>query len=370
MINRRKFLRNSSLAAGVGLASSSSVFGQSATKEQEPMTLVKPRRLSKGDTIGLITPASSISRSSFEKSLENLDELGFKVEYSKNMRASRGFLAGSNEQRVQDLHQMFENSNVDGIVCARGGYGTARILPELDYSIIKANPKVLVGYSDITALLYGIHKQTGLVCFHGPVGASTYTDFTRDQFEKVLMKGKSKVSIERPKEWDVEKEKEKEDELIPPKETEQSVYEQIQIRAGVAQGSLVGGNLSLLVSLIGTPYDIDFTDKIVFIEEIGESLYRVDRMVTQLLMSGKLQKAKGIALGVFKGCDLKPDDPGYDQSLSLKMVLKDLFEKLNIPVLYGLPIGHINDNATLPFGIDAELDVEKGRLTILESAVL
>lgn len=366
MISRRKFLRNSSLAAGVGLSSSSALFSQSESDTEQPPLLVKPTRLTKGDTIGLVTPASSITRSAFEKALENLDELGFNVEYSKNMRVSRGFLAGSNSQRIEDLHQMFDNSNIDGIVCARGGYGTARILPELDYSLIQANPKVLVGYSDITALLFGIYQKTGLVCFHGPVGASTYTDFTTDHFEKVLMKGKEKVTVRRPREWD---EQGKKVENAEPKETNHSVFEKIEILAGKAQGQLVGGNLSLLVSLIGTPYDIDYTNKIVFIEEVGESLYRVDRMITQLLMVGKLQKAKGIALGVFKGCDLKPDDHGYDQSLSLKMVLTDLFERLNIPVLYGLPIGHIKDNATLPFGIAAELDTQRGTLTLLEAAV-
>lgn len=364
MIDRRKFLQTSTLASGLVIAASYSAFGQSS--EKRPLTLIKPEGLSKGDTIGLITPASSISRSSFEKALENLDALGFKVKYSENVRTSRGFLAGTNAQRVQDLHAMFESSDVDGIVCARGGYGTARILGELNYSLIKANPKVLVGYSDITALLYGIHKQTGLVCFHGPVGASTYTDFTKDQFEKVLMKGKGKVTIERPKEWDEMKDQGNELESI----STDPIYDRVAIRQGVAQGTLVGGNLSLMVSLIGTPYDIDFTDKIVFIEEIGESLYRVDRMITQLLLSGKLQKAKGIALGVFKGCDLKPEDQGYEQSLSLKMALKDLLGPLNIPVMYGLPIGHIDDNATLPFGVQAELDVQKGRLTLLEAGVL
>lgn len=351
-MERRKFIKATALASMVtGLTFTAA---KAKNKRSETHTLIKPQKLNKGDTIGLITPASAVSREAFEKSIENLENLGFKVKYSENMRVKKGFLAGTDNQRLTDLHAMFENPEVAGVVCARGGYGSGRLLPNINYDLIKSNPKVLVGYSDITALLFAIHAKTGLVCFHGPVGASEYSDFTTDQFEKTLIRGKNKSVIERPKHWD---------------EIEEPTFDLLKINTGAATGALLGGNLSLIVSMMGTPFDLDFDDKIVFIEDVGESPYRVDRMLTHLLNSGKLHKAKGLALGVFAGCETKPDDPDFSQSLSLREVLEDRLANLNIPVLYGLPIGHIDDNSTLPFGIKAELDVEKARLTILDSGV-
>lgn len=271
------------------------------------------------------------------------------------MRVKKGFLAGTDKQRLVDLHTMFGDPEIKGVVCARGGYGSGRLLPYIDYDLIKSNPKVLVGYSDITALLFAIQAKTGLVCFHGPVGASNYSDFTSGQFEDVLIKGKNKANIEQPKDW---------------KDEQDLAFKLLQMSPGAATGALVGGNLSLLVSLIGTPYDLSYDDKIVFIEDVGESPYRIDRMLTQLLNAGKLDKAKGLALGVFAGCETKPDDPDYSQSLSLREVLEDRLASLGIPVLYGLPIGHIDDNATVALGVMAELDVDKGCLKILESGVV
>ncbi len=352
-MERRKFLKATAVASVASGLSLTTV--KAHIKKDSFPALIKPKKLSKGDTVGLITPASAVTREAFEKSVENLENFGFKVKYSENMRVKKGFLAGTDKQRLADLHGMFENPEVAGVVCARGGYGSGRLLPDINYDLIQSNPKVLVGYSDITALLFAIHAKTGLVCFHGPVGASEYSDFTTDQFERNLIKGKNKSVIERPKHWD---------------EIEEPTFDLIKINTGTATGALVGGNLSLIVSMMGTPFDLDFDNKIVFIEDVGESPYRVDRMLTHLLNSGKLHKAKGLALGVFAGCETKPDDPDFSQSLSLREVLEDRLSNLNIPVLYGLPVGHIDDNSTLPFGVEAELDVDKARLTILESGVV
>lgn len=352
-MERRKFIHASSMIGGTALVSSTQLLAQ-AGKSVNQQAQIKPKGLKKGDTIGLITPGSAVTRNAFEKAIENMEALGFKVKYSENMRVKKGFLAGTDQQRLDDLHNMFESPEINGIVCARGGYGSGRLLPHINYDLIKANPKVLVGYSDITALLFAIYGKTGLVCFHGPVGVSDFTDFTSEQFVKVLMKGKSKVKIDVPKSWE---------------EIENPAFEMIKISDGTAIGNLVGGNLSLITAAMGTPYDLDFDGKIVFIEEIGESPYRIDRMLTQILNSGKLKNAKGLALGVFKNCETKPNDSDFDLSLSLKEVLLDRLSSLNIPVIYGLPIGHIDDNATLPFGIPAELDVNAGRLTILDTAV-
>lgn len=351
-MDRRNFVKKSAVATAASfLAVNAAKAGQ---LQDTPQELIKPQALRKGDTIGLITPASAVSRLAFEKAVENLEALNFKVVYSENMSVRKGFLAGTDQQRLQDLHRMFENPEVNGIVCARGGYGSGRLLPQINYDLIKANPKVLMGYSDITALLYGIHKMTGLVCFHGPVGASEYSDFTKKAMEQVLIKGRAGIRLSPPPSWDKQPNK---------------AFKLISLVSGQAQGQLVGGNLSLICSLMGTPYDLDFTNKIVFIEEIGESPYRVDRMLTQLLNSGKLDKAAGLALGVFKGCETRPDDPDFAMSTGLEEVLKDRLGKLSMPVLYGLPIGHIDDNATLPFGVNAELNVERASLRILESAV-
>ncbi|RJE74425.1 LD-carboxypeptidase [Reichenbachiella sp. MSK19-1] len=351
-MKRRNFIQKSSLTVAMGALGIQQAFS-SNHRAIASTEVIKPKVLKLGDTIGLITPASAVSRSAFEKTLENIDRLGFKAVYSDNIRVKRGFLAGTDEQRLADIHAMFANDQVDGIVCARGGYGTGRLLSEIDYSIIKANPKVLIGYSDITALLYGIYQQTGLVCFHGPVGASNFTDFTTDGFNEVLMNKTKGTVIARPKTW----------------EEKGATYDTYTITPGSARGKLIGGNLSLVVSLIGTPHDIDFTDKIVFIEEIGESSYRVDRMLTQLLQSGKLEKVRGIALGIFNDCDYEEEDQSYPSSISLREVLEDRLEDLGIPVMYGLPFGHIADNATLPFGIEVELDASNHTLTLLESGV-
>lgn len=331
-MDRRKFIASTTLL-GMG----GSLLALPSEKQ-----LIKPPALRKSGTIGLVTPASSLSRSAFEKTLSNIEGLGFKVKYSDNLRVTRGFLSGTDDQRLQDLHQMFENGDVDAIICARGGYGSARLLPQLNTDLISANPKPFIGYSDITALHQYIYAKTGQVTFHGPVGASDYNDFSKDYLEDVVMKGKKvKIKAEEPK-------------VIAP---------------GEAEGRLIGGNLSLLASLVGTPFQYAYEGHILFIEEIGESTYRVDRMLTQLVQSGSLNGVKGIALGYFTNCDAKPGDRGYEQSISLLEVFQDHFADLGVPVLAGLPFGHEAHNATLPVGIEARLDTKRGMIKTLASAV-
>lgn len=354
-MDRRKFVRSSLLASGIAMLPSRTVNAKSINRSDFGDKVIYPGKLSKGDTIGLIAPSSGVDRGTFERTLEHIDELGFKTFYSDRLRVQKGFLAGTDQIRADDIQEMFSNKNIDGIMCVRGGYGSARLLDILDYSVIKKNPKPLIGYSDITALLYGIHKNTGLICFHGPVGVSSVTPFNKDIFEKELIEGNSNIVISRPQKWE---------------EVENIAYKKISISSGIASGKLVGGNLSVMMSLIGTPHDVDFSNKIVFIEEVHESPYRIDRMLTQLLQTGKLDKAKGIALGVFRGCDYEPDDKGYDTSLSLYEVLMDRLSVLKIPVVYGLPFGHIKENAVLPFGGLAELNSDECTLTLLESPVL
>ncbi|MCB0495549.1 MAG: LD-carboxypeptidase [Cyclobacteriaceae bacterium] len=351
-MNRRKFVRSSMLASGVAMLPFTKGNASEYTKEKK---IIKPKRLAKGDTVGLIAPSSGVDRTTFERTLEHIDTLGFKAFYTDRLRVQKGFLAGTDKLRAEDVNTMFANDQVNGIVCVRGGYGSARILDMIDYDLIKNNPKPLIGYSDITALLYGIYQQTGLIGFHGPVGVSSVSPFNEEVFDKLLIQGERNFEIHRPSEWD---------------EFKEDPYKSFVINPGVAKGQLIGGNLSVMVSLVGTPFDIDFSDKIVFMEEVHESPYRVDRMLTQLLQSGKFEKAAGIALGIFRDCDYEPDDKGYDLSLSLYEVLMDRFAQLKIPVMYGLPYGHIKQNATLPFGGYAELDTSRQALTITESPVL
>jgi len=248
------------------------------------------------------------------------------------------------------LHFMFENPKIDGIWCIRGGYGCGRLLPEIDYSLIRKNPKPLIGYSDVTALLQAIYCETGLIGFHGPVAVSDFTDYTIEQFKSILMEPKAPLQLKNAPEND---------------KTEGSAFQTKIINSGKAKGQIAGGNLSLLASLAGTKYQLDAKNKIVFLEDIGERPYRIDRMFTQLLQACKLGEAAGIALGIFDDCEAKQ---GSD-SLTLMETFEDRLGNLGIPVIYGLSFGHIDNQFTFPIGVEAELDTDNQTITLLESAV-
>jgi muramoyltetrapeptide carboxypeptidase len=312
---------------------------------------IKPKRLKKGDTIGLIAPGSSVTEEKFNKAVTNLEKLRFNVHYTKNIMAKRGYLAGTDEQRLHDLHFMFNNPKIDGIWCIRGGYGCGRLLPKIDYSLIRKNPKPLIGYSDVTALLQAIFYKTGLIGFHGPVAVSDFTEYATTQFQAVLMEPRSPFQINNAPEND---------------KKEDAAFQTKVIKSGKAKGQIVGGNLSLISSLAGTKYQLNVKGKIVFLEDIGERPYRIDRMLTQLLQSCNLKSAAGIALGIFDDCEAKE---GSD-SLTLMETLEDRLSDLEIPVIYGLSFGHIADQFTFPIGIEAELDTEKQSITLLEKAVI
>ncbi len=227
-----------------------------------PQIKIKPPRLKPGDTLGLIAPGSYISEDELKESKDNLEKLGYKVEFNEKILSKSGYLAGTDESRADEVNSMFANKKINGIVCARGGYGCARILPLLHYDLIKNNPKILIGYSDITALLNGIYSKTGLITFHGPVGISSFNDFSVTYFNEVLVHPEEKLILINAK---------SEDEKAENKVT--------TIASGKAVGELVGGNLSLMNSLIGTKYDFNGEGKIIFLEEIGEEPYRIDRML-------------------------------------------------------------------------------------------
>lgn len=347
-MRRRHFHR----ILGAGVAGAALAPFACATGKDMPMgeDVIKPRRLRSGDTVALISPGSYAPDDAVQKAYLNLENLGLKVKPGKHLRAQRGFTAGTDQQRLGDLHDAFADNEISAVWCVRGGYGCSRLLPFIDYGLIRQNPKILIGYSDITALIQAIHIETGLVCFHGPVASATFTDYARGELVKVLMEAAPTHTI-LVSEGQLEK-----------KDAE---YQPVIIQSGRAQGVLSGGNLSLLAAMAGTPHAFDFTGKLVFIEEVGERPYRLDRMLTTLLQASNLHQAAGIALGVFADCQPKKEE----LSLSLMDTLRDRLGDLGIPVVYGLSFGHVSDNCTLPVGIAVSLDTYKRSITLLDVPV-
>ena len=343
-MNRRQF-------AGAALASLPLIAVPTAKKSKtckRDHKTIRPGRLTKGDTIGVITPGSFLSDEGLQKAVTNIESLGFTVKLSKNIRKQHGYIAGTDAERLEDIHAMFEDSKISGIWCARGGYGTGRLLPKLNYKLIKRHPKPLIGYSDITALLNGIYSKTGLVGFHGPVGASDFTDYAVEHLRKTLMQPQENYTIS-PFGGDEKEEK----------------HEVTVIRQGSATGKIVGGNLSLLAAAAGTPYEPNYKNKIVFIEDVGEKPYRIDRMLTQLRQAGKLHHAAGILLGRFNDCEAKEDD----LSLTLAQTLTDRLGDLGIPVLSGFSFGHISNQITIPIGTKVTMNTKTKTLTIINAGV-
>jgi muramoyltetrapeptide carboxypeptidase len=346
-MRRKNFIKRLSLVSALSFLPSEKIFPYLSDQQDQK---IKPKRLKEGDTIALVTPASYISEEELNDSVKNLENLGLKAVYDRSILDRNGYFSSKDKVRAEELMKMFSRKDVDGIMCARGGYGCARILDLLDYNVIKNNPKVLVGYSDVTALLCGIYTKTGLICFHGPVGISTFNEFSTGYFKDVLIFPRDKL------------------ELIS--EPEENNVGPITIKSGKAVGELVGGNLTLVVSLIDTKYEINTENKILFLEETTEEPYRIDRMLTQLIMAGKLDKVAGIALGVFDKCDQRKENPTFDHSFSLMEVLFDRLFGLGVPVVYGLSFGHIKNKFTIPLGIKAELDANEKILNLLDTAVV
>ncbi len=296
---------------------------------------ITPPRLEQGDGIGIIAPAGPVAEPEIQPGADLLRSLGFKVFLSPHALGKKGYLSGDDPVRLADLHDMFRNDRVRAILCARGGYGTLRLLENIDYEIIRENPKILVGYSDITTLLIALHKRTGLITFHGPV----LRDLRKNQHKNLesllhLVSSGEKLSFPLP------------DGKI--------------IRPGKVTGVLLGGNLNLLCHLLGTSFMPSPKGKILFIEEKGEPLYRIDRMLTHLKVSGFLRRCAGIAFGEFMECG--------DRS-SLTQVLQERTSDLEVPVVMGLRVGHGKENVTLPIGVRASLDTKNMSLSMVEACV-
>ncbi|MGM0750748.1 MAG: S66 peptidase family protein [Bacillota bacterium] len=287
--------------------------------------VIKPSKLGAGDTVGVIAPASPPKPGPLKKAISFLEELGLDIKLGRSVHKKYGYLAGYDEERIEDIHMMFKDHEVKAIFCACGGFGTGRIASRLDYTLIRENPKIFWGYSDITFLHTAIHQQTGIVTFHGPmlssdIGLSDVHNLTKKSFEQLFQ---SKDIVYTSK--------------LSPLET---------VVEGMASGPVIGGNLTLLVSTLGTPFEVDTKGKILFIEDIDEEPYKVDRMMNQLKMAGKFHDACGIIIGDFKNC--VPEK--RDQSLTLDEVLKEHISNAGKPVLKGFKIGHSSPSIAIPVG--------------------
>ena len=353
MHSRRRFIKTIGTASLLPFYTTKQATSKTNTI---PQKLIKPPRLKTGDTVGLITPASPLyeAHQTTLEAVEKMENLGFKVKLGQHVYKKNGYLAGTDQERLEDIHQMFSDDNIRAIIAIRGGYGSGRLLKYLDYRLIQNNPKIFHGYSDITSLLIGIHQMTGLVTFHGPVAISTFTDYTKKYFYKALMETEPIGEIEdAPYNLNLQ--------------TSNRVW---SIQPGKVRGRLTGGNLTLIAATMGTPYEIDTTDKILFIEEVGEEPQVLDRYLTQLDNAGKLEVCKGIVFD--RMTSVRPNDykPGYYSTMSKEEIISYYVNRYKIPSCIGMSLGHIADKPTLPLGVECELDTLAGRLTILESAVI
>ncbi|WBL21794.1 S66 peptidase family protein [Zunongwangia sp. HRR-M8] len=351
-MERRKFLQNiglTSLALPLTTYASNTFYGNKSTKK-----IIKPKALKEGDTIGIISPASAIFETEpYQIAKESFEAMGLKVKFGKFVKNRYGHLAGTDEERAGELNAMFKDPSIEAIIALRGGSGSARILTLLDYDAIEANPKIFIGYSDITALHSAIFEKTGLVTFHAPVAVSTWNSFSVSHLKAILF-NKENPLLENPKSIG--------DNLT---QTSNRIR---TIANGSAKGRLLGGNLSVLTGIMGSEYfPSDWSDKILYIEDVGEKVYAIDRMMTQLQLGGVLKQIKGFVFGKCTECD--PGGSGYG-SLTLEEVLDHYIKPLDIPAFSGAMIGHIDHNSTIPNGIEAEIDGELGTIQLLEAAVL
>jgi muramoyltetrapeptide carboxypeptidase len=345
-MNRRQFVHS------LGLAPVAAPFLRArAAAAPAP---VRPRRLAAGDTIALVSPASATFNSlDVQIARESLEALGFKVRQGEHMMERHGYLAGSDKARADDINRAFADRSVAAIHAIRGGWGSARLLPYLDFETIRRNPKVLIGYSDITALLLSIHARTGLITFHGPIGLGRWDAWSLDYYRRVLMNGEA-VTYSNKQGLSGER-----NSLV------QVEFRTLTHTAGKARGRLLGGNLTVLTAILGSPYLPEWDDAILFCEDVGENLYRVDRMFTQLKLAGVLSKVKGF---VFGSCSECGPGEGY-ASLTLEEIIRDHIKPLGVPAWQGGMIGHAQPQWTLPLGSQVEIDASAGTIRLLDPAV-
>lgn len=315
--------------------------------------MLKPKKLSKGDTIGIVAPASPSDKpSELPRAKHFIEEMGFRVVIGPHVDLRKGFVAASEEERAADINAMFADPSIDAVCCSRGGYGSAQIIRHLDFDSIRRNPKIFTGFSDITSLHLAINKLAGLVTFHGP-GVSRFnpedlTEYTKKQFLKALSSDEplGEIPLHDSKKW------------------------LHTITEGVAEGELIGGNLTLLCASIGTAYQPDVEGKVLLIEDVDAEPWIVDNSMSHLRNAGILDTVAAVVIGECKDCVPNDYKPGFLSDVHVEEVFEYYLKPLGVPVMYGLPLGHTDDMATLPLGIKVRLDTIRKQFIVLESGVV
>ena len=354
-LQRRHFVRSLTvggvLVSDPGVALSTGRAG-SRSATAMPERLLAPR-LKEGDTLGLVSPANATyEREPMQFAIEAVQALGFKVKLGANARSRYGHFAGTDAQRAADINAMFADDAVAGIIAVTGGSGCNRIVDQLDYALIRSRPKFFGGFSDLTSLVNAITQQTGLITFHCPVAESEWNDFSVRHFKAMVMQAQAPL-LRNPT-------SERGDNLV---QTQDRIS---TLRGGRASGRLAGGNLAVLSSLAGSAYMPDLRGGILFLEEVNEYIYRIDRMLSTLRLCGALDQLAGVVIGKFTKCE--PGD-GKFGTLTLDEVFDDYFLPLNVPVYRGAMIGHIKRKFTVPVGVEVEINADDGTVQLLHPAV-
>ncbi len=354
-MNRREFNQQLTVQLVIGALGAAAIPNPSYAAEPRKLSshkLLKPGALKHGDLVGVIAPSGFMTDSEIEAKINGLEAIGFRVKLSKNIRAARGNTGGTITERVDDIHAMFLDREVKAIWAGRGGSGASQLLSHLDYALIRRHAKALIGYSDITALLVAITKLSRIVTFHGPVAFASIRDYSLTQLEAVLIEPRAETTIYMSAD-------------NAKLALEEPEYQLQTLRRGIAEGTLIGGNLSVLSAMIGTRFQAETHGAIVFLEDVGEAPYRVDRMLTQLAQNQDMRKIAGAMLGVFR----QRRNRDEEDKLTMDVALGDHFANLGVPAVGGFSFGHIANQFTIPLGIRARLDTEAQTLTLLEPAV-
>lgn len=345
-MDRRDFL-----TAGVAGGAAMAMASVSTANAQTSMPIIKPEKIKAGDTVMILAP-SGVEYNKFrvQLSVESLEALGLKVKVAESTLGRWGYFPAEDKVRAEEINKAFADDEIKAIIALKGGWGAARTLPYLDFDLIKKNPKILMGYSDVTALLNPIYEKTGLITFHGPIAGGAWNKFTQDSVREILFEGKAQHMVNP---------QDKGEYLTVRENRTQTIV------SGTAEGRMVGGNLTVLTALQGTPYFPTIKDRILILEDVGENIYRVDRMLTQLALGGHLDECAGLVLG---GWTDVGSDGGYGD-----FTLMDIFEQhlgsRGKPVFTGALFGHISDNRTMPIGCNVKVDADAGSVTMLEKAV-
>jgi muramoyltetrapeptide carboxypeptidase len=358
-MKRRNFLRVAgatavSLPLAARLASSAQTTSANGA-QASASKLIKPKALRAGDMVGVIAPGTAVPDPDRLALVEpTLKFFGLRARVGKYVAAGSGHVSRTVAERVDDLHAMFRDPDVKAVFCIRGGYGSMQLLDHIDYDLIRRNPKIFIGYSDITALHLAINRHANLTTFHGPIVLSSFTDYTQQNLRHALFDTKPLGKLTNPTESNA----------LRPEHPLRT------IRGGTATGQLVGGNLSLVTALMGTPYEIETRGRVLFLEDVGEEPYRIDRMLTQLRLAGKLEQAAGIVFSECSECAPNDYKPSFAWDSTLGEVLDNILGSARVPVFTGLTIGHTADQLTLPLGVTATLNADEKTLELKESGVV